>query len=172
MGETQTLLEYNGKLAYGDISGITQKLKQCMTDLNEPIGIYKKLLTIIIESLENIMKYTEKNGAQSSVFNCHPPTFKLIKNSGYYSVKAANPIRNSDIQALKKYIDYINGLNKKDIKGLYNTTIANGVFSEQGGAGLGMLEIIKASDNKIDYTFDELNNDYSCFTINVELKSY
>lgn len=170
MGEKQTLLEFNGKLAYGDISGITQKLKQCMGDFNEPVGIYKKLLTIIVESLENIMKYTEKNGGQVPIFEVHPPSFQLVRNSGCYLVKATNPIRNSDIQALKKYIDSINSLNKTEIKSLYNTTIANGVFSEQGGAGLGMLEILKASDNKIGYTFDELNNDYSCFTINVELK--
>jgi hypothetical protein len=169
MGEKQTLLEYNGKLAYGDISGITQKLKQCMDDFNEPVGIYKRLLTIVVESLENIMKYTDKSGEQP-VLNTNPPTFQLIRNSGCYLVKATNTIRNNDIPPLKKYIDHINGMDKKEIKSLYSTTIANGVFSEQGGAGLGMLEIIKASDNKIDYTFDELNKDYSCFTINVELK--
>lgn len=172
MVETQTLLQYNGKLAYGDISGITQKLKQCMDGLKEPVGIYKKLLTIIVESLENIMKYTEKFGEQSSIFDAYPPTFQLVRNSGCYSVKATNPIRNSDIYALKKYIEHINCLNKNEIKSLYNTTIANGIFSEQGGAGLGMLEILKASDNKIDYTFGELNNEYSFFTINVELKCH
>lgn len=169
MGEKQTLLEYNGKLAYGDISGITLKLKQCMVDFNEPVGIYKRLLTIVVESLENIMKYTDKSGEQS-ILSTNPPSFTLVRNSGCYLVKATNPIRKSDIPPLKEYIDYINNLDKKEIKSLYSTTIANGVFSEQGGAGLGMLEIIKASDNKIDYTFDELNKDYSCFTINVELK--
>ncbi len=170
MGEKQILLEYSGKLAYGDISGITQKLKTWMDDLNESVGIYKKLLTITVESLENIMKYTEKLGEQSPIFNNYPPNFQLIKNSSFYFVKASNPIMNSDIKALKNYIDHINILNKKEIKDLYNTTIANGVFSEQGGAGLGMLEIIKASDNKIDYNFEDLNDEYSYFSINIELK--
>jgi hypothetical protein len=171
MGEKQNLLEYSGKLAYGDISGIAQKLKQRMDELNESVGVYKKLLTIIVESLENILKYTEKLGDHSIIFNTYPATFQLVKYSNCYFVKASNPIRNADIQRLKTYIENINVLNKKDIKNLYNTTIANGVFSEQGGAGLGMLEIIKAADNKIGYTFAELNQEYSYFSINVELKS-
>lgn len=166
----QTMLEFKGKLTYNDISAITQQLERCMTILQEKIGIYKKLLTITVESLENILKYAEKLGDPVSLFTQSPAFFQLVKNSDHYLIQVSNPIRNIDIHALKIRIDAMNELNKKDIKTLYNKTIANGVFSDQGGAGLGILEILKASNHKIDYIFEEINQGFSYFSLFIELK--
>jgi hypothetical protein len=170
MVEKQTMLEYKGNLTYEDISSITRQLEQCMANLHEHIGIYKKLLTITVETLENILKYSEKLGETISLFCVLPANFQLLKNSDHYLVKASNPVRKTDIGQLRTRIDYINDLNKKDIKTLYNSTIANGVFSDQGGAGLGMLEILKASNHKIGYVFEEIDHDFSYFSIIIELK--
>jgi hypothetical protein len=166
----QTMLEFKGKLTYNDISAITQQLERCMTTLHEKIGIYKKLLTITVETLENILKYAEKLGDPVSLFMQSPAFFQLVKNSDHYLIQVSNPIRNTDIQALKIRIDAMNELNKKDIKTLYNKTIANGIFSDQGGAGLGILEILKASNHKIDYIFEEINQGFSYFSLFIELK--
>ena len=70
---------------------------------------------------------------------------------------------------MKGKIDHINELNSEELKMLYRKIIANGQFSKAGGAGLGFIEIAKASNNRIDYNFEQIDNTYAYFTICLEL---
>ena len=45
----------------------------------------------------------------------------------------------------------------------------NGKLSEKGGGGLGLIDIAKKSRNKLQYSFKEIDDDYSFFTLTVNI---
>jgi hypothetical protein len=45
----------------------------------------------------------------------------------------------------------------------------NGELSEKGGGGLGLIDIAKKSRNKLQYSFREIDEDYSFFTLTVKI---
>lgn len=79
----------------------------------------------------------------------------------------SNSIFNHKILLLKNKLDRVNSLDKEGLKDLYKNTILSGNVSPKGGAGLGIINIAKVSENKINYTFSTINDKYSYFTLNV-----
>ena len=66
-------------------------------------------------------------------------------------------------------IDYINSLNRDELKAYYKEVLNNGELSEKGGGGLGLIDIAKKSRNKLQYSFREIDEDYSFFTLTVKI---
>ena len=82
---------------------------------------------------------------------------------------SGNPIRKGNIDRLKKALEHINGLDKDGLKELYKEIIKNTTISEKGGAGLGFVDMARKSGDKIEYSFPELNSEYSFFCLKVNV---
>ena len=121
------------------------------------MGIYKRLLLIMIESLENIMKHSEyPDGLREE----NLPVLSISRNNNQYLVKSSSLLHTEQISPLKKRIDYLNNLDQQGLKKIYKETITDGIFTKSGGAGLGLIEIAKISGNPIRYEFLPLNKEY------------
>jgi hypothetical protein len=127
------------------------------------ITIKKKVYSAMVESLENIYKHQDIINSDTE----HQPRFTLYVDENEFSMYSSNSVLNRKTIPLKDKLDRVNALNKSGLKELYKQTILSGNVSPKGGAGLGIINIAKVSENKINYTFEPINPDYSYFTINV-----
>ena len=73
---------------------------------------------------------------------------------------------NNNIEAR---ITEINKMTREEVKGLYMEVLTNGIISNKGGAGLGFITMAMKSSNNLDYFFDEINDELSCFTLIITL---
>ena len=80
-----------------------------------------------------------------------------------------NPVKKQDVAPLRTRIDNINKQNKEELKELYMSTITNGEFTPNGGAGLGFIEMAKTTGNKLEYAFESLSKEFSLFTFRVSM---
>ncbi|MBL7113943.1 MAG: hypothetical protein ISS19_18535, partial [Bacteroidales bacterium] len=104
----------------------------------------------------------------------HPdcePEFYLARNGSDFIIRSANPILKDDIGRVKNKIDKINTLNSEEMRLLYRETITNGEFTEQGGAGLGLIEMAKISCHPIHYKFTSLAGKYYNFELDLKVDS-
>lgn len=168
MFEKQLLIEYSGPLSFSVINKLLAELKEQCDALGEKIATYKRILIIMVEVLENINKYLESK-SENKILTQYPIDFQLIKTENKYLIKARNIVGLDVQELLKNKIDLVNKLNTEELKVLYREIISNGQFTEEGGAGLGFIEIAKTSQHKILYSFEKVNDTYSYFTINLEL---
>jgi hypothetical protein len=127
-------------------------------------AIYKKILTVMIESLENIVKYSDEFNHMVGKSNTYLPTFKIDKNAESIVLVTTNPVRNEHIDRLKAKIESVNDKTKDELKEYYMHTITDGKFSEKGGAGLGFIEMAKTSGNNLKFHFEPISNEYSLYT--------
>jgi hypothetical protein len=156
----KTIIEHRGGIQYETIGELIQKFKNQTQNNGIQMATYKRLLLIMIESLENIMKYCELPEGVQNNNNSHYSVFSIHQNNKSYIITTANPIKRKNITHLAERLDYINALDKQSLKELYKKTITNGQFSNLGGAGLGLIEIAKISDNKINYEFLPINDEF------------
>ncbi len=132
-------------------------------NLGATITVKKKIYSAMVESLENIYKHQDLIHGNTN----YQPRFELFYNEKSYSLYASNTLLQSKIEDLNSRLEQVNSLDKEGLKKLYKQTILSGNLSPKGGAGLGIINIAKVSENKIKYQFDEINDDFSFFTINV-----
>ncbi len=160
-----TILSYHGLLDFDNIGDLIQSLKDEMRKRNVRFNTYKKILSIMIESLENIIRYNEILEKDQTIFADYPPEFRIYAEGNRFFIESGNAILNLDIDKLNQKLSKLNELDKFGIKELYKETITDGKFSEKGGAGLGIIEMAKIADGKLDFSFSEINNDCSFFTL-------
>lgn len=164
---SKSILTYQGPLSFSTIDWLLLEFKIAVQDHDIAFKTYKKMISIMIEALENITKHSDQllcNGDHKSGF-C--PSFQINQNSSKIELITRNPVKKEDVDPLRSRIDYVNNQNTEELKELYRSTITNGEFSSKGGAGLGLIEMAKSTGNKLEYTFENLSNEYSLYTFRV-----
>ena len=165
----EVIIDYRGPVQYETIGELIHVLKEKTGQLGIQTGIYKKILLVMIESLENIIKYNEyPDKARESDNNIHP-TIRIEKQNTFYSISSSNLLNSSQADRIKTKINFLNNLDEYGIKELYKGIITNGEFSQKGGAGLGLIEMAKVSPHKIDCSFSNYNDDLSRYRIEVRI---
>jgi hypothetical protein len=129
----------------------------------------KKVSFLLAECFQNIIRHSghkQASGNSNREFG-----FFLTRNIyGVYFITSGNLIKNENVADLKTQLNTINSLEKEELKALYRDVLANKGFSQKGGAGLGLIEIARKSEQPIEYVFDDYNENYSIFYSQIMLR--
>lgn len=109
----------------------------------------KRVFHIMIESVQNITRhqdYSDEALAQTAFF-------AIQKKGPIFFITTGNVIDIKDIEPLSKKLELINQLDQEELTKIYLEILNNGQISEKGGAGLGLIEIVRKSGNKLYYDF-------------------
>jgi hypothetical protein len=169
MPGNEVILSYQGIISFEIIGHLLNSLKDKTEARNISISHYKKILSVMIEALENVFKYKEFYEKEAPLFPRNYPMFSLECKNGNYTLTTGNPILNKDIGKLSGHIDTINSLDREGLRQLFRSTLTNGKFSLKGGAGLGFIEMAKISGEKINYSFVPINEKFSYYYCNVSI---
>jgi len=166
--ENKELFFFNGQFTFESIGDLLNQIKDEVELSELPISIYKRVLTVTIEVLENIIRYSPNIDTESLPPNCDA-YFKMERNEEKIIVYSGNPILIADVEPLSSFLSSINNLNKEELRNLYRETLTNGQFTHQGGAGLGLMDILKVSDGKLHFSFDDCSNNYKFYHLHVNI---
>ena len=161
------MIDFTGPVQHETIGELIHELKHKSQKLGIQTGIYKKLLLVMIEALENIIKYNEYPHSSNGNHDCLYPSLKVEGNRLHFSITTSNILNNSRIPVITKKINYLNSLDQQGLRDYYKNIITNGEFSQKGGAGLGLIEMAKMSTHKIDYHFSAYDKDFSLYQLQV-----
>lgn len=168
MTKPQEIIRYKGPLTYERIGELLSKMTVATDEMGVGLTVKKKVYSAMVESLENIYKH-------QNVIEDNPnslPGFTLSVDGDVFYISASNSILNKKADELKVKLDKVNALDKEGLKELYKAIILSGYISPKGGAGLGIVNIAKVTENKIQYSFDKLNDTHSYLTIHITISRY
>jgi hypothetical protein len=167
--QKEIFLHYKGAILYDTIGELISELKEIMFERHVKQAVYKKVLMVMIEALENVFKYHEHFENEREIFSKYLPEILVAKLSSSFSISVANPVRKEDVPLLKANLEDINELDKAGIKRKYKEIITNGQFSEKGGAGLGIVEMAKITDSKLDFNFSAINDHFDYYRLTLKI---
>lgn len=170
MVEKNIMMVYEGDVTQ-DITKAFTELAQKNLDEDEKntVPIKKRVYHVMVECLQNIGKHSD------NIESGEPETpgsgiFMVARTDGGFSVITGNPIANSKIEDISGMIDKVNGMDQEQIKAYYKEKILASRLSEKGGAGLGFIDIVKKTGNKIEYHFEKINEVTSFFIVKTLIK--
>ncbi|MGW8314774.1 MAG: SiaB family protein kinase [Bacteroidales bacterium] len=168
---SKSILSYQGPLKFSTIAWLLSEFKMAAHDHSLSHRAYKKTISIMIEALENAFRYFEVTSRQSGTPCECTITFQINVEERGLELMTRNPIRRSDAATLRARIDHVNRHKGEELKQLFRDTITNGHFTASGGAGLGFIEMAKASGSKLQYQFEDLSEECVLYTLKVALKA-
>jgi len=129
-------------------------------------NVKRKIYNIMVEMLQNISKNALDN---DQIITGNSPIFMIGESTDFYFLISSNKIGNENIPMLKNRIDEVNALDSEGLKQLYKQVRINGTFSKVGGAGIGVIDMARKSENTLVYEFTRLDDQYSMYSLLIKV---
>lgn len=159
MKDNDISLAYEGEITHQVTKAFTSLAENNMEVDSEDGSVQRKVFHVMVECLQNIGKHADRIGKEARGI------FIVSKGEAEYNVITGNIVENEKVEQLKKSLEYINSLDKDELKDLYKKQIKGGTLSEKGGAGLGFIDIVRKTGNKLDYQFLDIDQTHSFFML-------
>jgi hypothetical protein len=158
--DKKIIVSHVGELDQDKVNTISTLVETQLEYLGVSKAAVKKIFNIVIEVLQNICIHGEKD------YNGYQMTYFIVgKCENEFSIFSGNIVNHKVAERLNKRLGAIKLLNEVDLKKQYMEVLANGELSAKGGAGLGFLTIALKSNNNIDFSFGQLNDEYTLFSL-------
>lgn len=166
MIDNRILLVYEGEVNQDITKAFTTMTQRNLDeDDHTSVPIKKRVYHVMVECLQNIGKHSDniKSGQPEVPGN---GIFMVVRSSHGFNVITGNPIANAKIPDVTGMLNRVNSMDEEEIKAFYKQKIVESRISEKGGAGLGFIDIVKKTGNKIDFHFEKINDMTSFFIVN------
>ncbi len=135
---------------------------------NESKAVQRTLHHTMIEVLQNMTKHS------TNMFNdiqMGHGLFMLGKKNDAYHIITSNSILVDEEEKLKTVMDDLNAASPADLKAMYKKQLREGRISGKGGAGLGLIDIVRKTGNPLEYMFFPASPGYKYFIMKVKVDS-
>lgn len=157
------ILVYEGEFTQEITKSVLAMAERNMDSMGEESSIKRKVFNVMVECLQNIVRHGEDY--KPTVEKKQTAIFMIGKMDDEYVITSGNPVTKDVADMLKEKLDKINSLDKEGLKALYKEIIKGTEISEKGGAGLGFVDMARKSGRKLEYDFNEMNDEHTFFSL-------
>jgi len=168
MNEGEVILTYKGDITADLITDVLEIFESKIDQTNENSKLRKKIYNVLVECLQNLYHHSEEIQTEKEADGKFA-VFVLSKHDDAYRISTGNFVKKDKIEVLTKKIDKINALSQEEVKSLYKVILNNQDFTDKGGGGLGMIDIVRKTGSKLDYKFYNYANEISFFNLNINI---
>lgn len=164
MSAKNILVAFTGHFDHLVTTSLLKNIKNKLIELQSMTGIDKRVYNVLVESVENISKYSYKNPEKPSV-----SMLLLCKGEESYTVITGNHVLTKNVEALKNKLEKVSTLGTDDLKKMYRQQMLS-ERTDENSAGLGIIDIALKSGNQIKYDFKTVNDTVSFYLFQTEIK--
>lgn len=154
-------LVYKGALSHETMKFFTKMAEEKISLRCKNIAVKRKVFHVMVEMLQNITRHSadaDERGSGNGLF-------VVGERPEYYYVITGNVVRSSEVRDLEDNIVMLNEMDRNKLNDLHKEQIKQGVISLKGGAGLGLIDIIRKTGEKYAYQFLRLDENYHFFVL-------
>lgn len=171
----ETIVDEKVSIAYfGDFNDDITSMLIELSDIyisksSDIVKLSKKTSFLIAESFQNIVRHgiIEREAIENIQYNRDFYQISILSN--YISITSANVIENDEATELEQKIEVINELSALELKQVRNKILNEGSVSSKGGAGLGLIEMVRKTKLPLQKLSTPLTKDYSLLLLGVML---
>ena len=168
------ILSFKGTFSEELLTSILHIVESKMVSLNVPTAKKKRVFNVLVECLQNLYHHIDDFDNENAIYETSKgdkksAIFSISRHEDHYNIVTGNFIYPKNVAEITSKIEYINSLDRDQLKAYYKEILGNGKLSKKGGGGLGLIDIAKKSRNKLGYSFKEIDEDYSFFTLIVKI---
>lgn len=160
ISQNNLLMMHKGSFTSEAVGPVLRMVEDNMNTMK--LKIQKKIYHFLVEILQNISKHSHV------INNDREGIFLIGFKNGEFNIGTGNYIQNNKIENLKTQLDQVNMLSKESLSDLYRKYLREGRTTESGSAGLGLIDLARETDEKIEYSFTPITDEYSFYSLTVK----
>ena len=158
---------YLGKFDNAVLGMATELWKNYMGKNADTEGQKNKMAFLMVESFQNILRYGLSGRTEDETSG---EIFVVRRRGNSYYIISGNFIDNAKVEILKGKLNRINTMSNEELKQVFVETLTNKQISKEGGAGLGFVEMIRKTKEKLEYMFSPVDENRSFFYFQLRFK--
>lgn len=161
---SKILMSHFGIISQDFINSLSEGVEELLISCNEKRALIKRIFSIFIEGLQNIKLHGElfEDGLKRGILI-------FAQHENHYKICLGNVVKHDRVEFLKTRLNDLNSRNDAEIKALYMDILSNGILSNKGGAGLGLITMRLKSKSIMKDQFFHLNDTFSLFCLEMEV---
>lgn len=164
----KVILFYKGNVDSDIINHALDTVEDKMVEVNEHSRLRKKVYNVLVESLQNLYHHVDKVPEGFEDQSSERYGLLVVKKlDDGYKIITGNFVHSENKEKLEEKIKRINRSSHEEIKELYKFILNHQRISEKGGGGLGLVDIARKTGHKLEYKFDQYNDYYSFFYLDI-----
>ncbi len=148
------ILSHNGALDSEVIDLLLDLTDKKLTKLKIRRGVRKKIFNILVECLQNTLHYIKEFDEDIPIV--HSPFLIIIKKESSFIISTGNFVTEDRAEFLKNKLSEINTLSQEDLQKHYIQSLDKKTLPTEGGAGLGLVDIVRRSKHRVSFDFQEI----------------
>ena len=166
---------YSGYIWSSGVNALAEMLLNRLEFDDMPFSTSQSIFSIFIEQINNVMMYSAdkeyKTDPSGKSLEISKGIIILGVEETTYFVQCGNVITDKNAEILKARIDYLNTLDKKELRQYYKQQLnADNDNPESKGAGIGLIEIARRASDSIVYEFEPLGDGLKFFSMYITVK--
>jgi hypothetical protein len=164
----EVILRVMGDISSEKISEALEGIEESLNLKNEKNKTRKKVYNVFVECIQNLFHHVDLPPETAQVDRVSRfGIIILARDSSFYRISTGNFVRLDKVSIIKDRIDQVNSLSDEEVKSLYRDILGNEGVSIKGGGGLGMLDIVRKTGNKLEYVLHPHDEEYVFFSLDV-----
>lgn len=172
MNTGDIILSYKGSITTEMINNTLEIVESRIGESSEDVRLRKKVYNVMVESLQNLYHHTDELPEDiRGEFEGHFGVVVVAREGKGIRVTTGNFIKSDKIKRLKDKIDKINSMSADELKDMYKFILNHQKFSDKGGGGLGLIDIVRKTGSRLNYSFQNYNNEYYFFSLEIKISN-
>ena len=161
------IFSFSGYVSERFLFSLGEILKQKLALEETNINTAKKVFSIFVEQVQNIIRYSDEKvcgEANSQKIEISSGVISVGVENERFFVVCGNLVRRQDVPELQSRLELIRSLDKEGIKAYYKEKMKEPMAEDSKGASLGLAEIARRSSLPIEFEFVEVDEqkDFFC----------
>jgi hypothetical protein len=131
------------------------------------LNLRRRIFSILVEILENLARYSPGKEPEQQF---GMPVAMIRMDDEAYSLTTGNLIGNENVEELKGKLDIINENDKIGLKELFRSSLSGQKIESKSTGNMGLIDMARKSGSKLVYQFEQLNDQYSYYTLTVKVE--
>ena len=161
VNEKNIIFSFVGYVSENILVSLGEALKQKMAIEETDINTTKKVFSVFVEQVQNIIRYSaerigdEKREMSSGVIS-------VGCEQGRFFVICGNTVMRDQVAGLQERLTTLRSLDKDAIKAFYKEKLKEPPEVDSKGAAIGLIEIVRRSSQPIEFDFMNID-EQKCF---------
>jgi hypothetical protein len=152
----------------GELIAAILQLADSEIKKNKPLLRRKKnVMNVLIECLQNIYYHAAEAANLPQQFQECFVGLGLEKETLF--ITSANFVDAGKVPAFNNKLEKLNSMDKTELHQHYLQVLNEGLISDKGGAGLGLIRMLRESGQPLVYSFATVNESMSFFSLRINI---
>lgn len=166
------IFSFKGVITEEILADLGEIIKNHISDFKYRPLVVKRVFSIFIEVAQNILHHSAERVTLGPHGERGSGIVMVIESESDFEIVSGNLISNSSSKSIEESCKLINSLDKEGLKKAFRQKIKAPLDEGNKGAGLGLLDIARKSENRVTFKIDRIDDDHSFLRLSVKIEKY